>query len=132
MAKGKDGKQKLKVPKKIAGVKVPKEVRKAADPVLRALDNPLVADIAAAALVAAAGALTERRKPGRSKGAAADNPGAASSGSLNGAFSVLAAKMADKAMSALETLEQRVTDKGEPTESKPASPRGKRPSPPAP
>jgi hypothetical protein len=65
MAKGKS-----KVPKKIAGVKVPKKVRKVADSARTAIDNPLVADLIAAALVAAAAKLRDGPKV-RSRGVTA-------------------------------------------------------------
>lgn len=54
----KDGK--LKVPKRIAGVKVPKKVRKTARKALAAADHPVALELAVAALTAAAAALRER------------------------------------------------------------------------
>lgn len=54
----KDGK--LKVPKRIAGVKVPKKVRKTANKALKLADNPLAMDLAAAALAAAAASMKSR------------------------------------------------------------------------
>ncbi|QPQ54908.1 hypothetical protein IC614_11410 [Allosphingosinicella flava] len=109
MAKeGKKAKAKLKMPKKIAGVKVSKKVRKAADPILEVAKNPIVAEIAAAALVAAAGALTARRH----KTEIADKVGDMrerlnrAGGSLRDRFTLLADEMADKALSALDGLEQ--------------------------
>jgi len=44
---------KVKVPKKVAGVKIPKQARKAANKAIKAAENPVVREIAAAALGAA-------------------------------------------------------------------------------
>lgn len=62
-----------KLPKQIAGVKVPKDLRAPAGKLVEALKNPLVMDLAAAAMIAAATGLRE----GRSKGAGASGLGAA-------------------------------------------------------
>jgi hypothetical protein len=55
MAKAKNS----KIPKRIAGVKVPKELRNAADLALQLSRHPVVADIIAAGLLAAAAALKD-------------------------------------------------------------------------
>lgn len=56
--KGKGGRAKApKLPKQIAGVKVPKELREPGGKLLAAVRHPLVLDIAAAALIAAAAGL---------------------------------------------------------------------------
>ena len=55
-----------KLPKRIAGVKVPKKLREPGGKLLEAVRHPLVMDIAAAALMAAAAALRD----GKGKGAA--------------------------------------------------------------
>lgn len=52
---------KTKVPKAIAGVKVPKELRKAARALIELAQDPLAREIASAALVAAASVLATRR-----------------------------------------------------------------------
>ena len=52
--------QSTKPPKRIAGVKVPKELRKSGAKLVDTLSHPLIADVAAAALMAAAGALREK------------------------------------------------------------------------
>jgi hypothetical protein len=60
MAKKKNGKPEkrvgasAKLPKRIAGVKVPKELREPGGRLLAAMNNPIVIDAAAAALAAAA------------------------------------------------------------------------------
>lgn len=61
--KSKSGDKKLKVPKRIAGVKVPKQARKTANKALEMAENPLVRQVAAAALTAAAAALSEKKVP---------------------------------------------------------------------
>ena len=63
MAKDKGGK--LKVPKKVAGVKLPKKLRKAGKKALKVAEQPVVGEAVAAALLAAAAALREG-KGGRS------------------------------------------------------------------
>jgi peptidoglycan hydrolase CwlO-like protein len=61
---------KLRVPKKIAGVKVPKKVRKTANTALKFADHPVAMELAAAALTAAAASL--RAKNGKGAGKAAE------------------------------------------------------------
>lgn len=64
MAKKKNGKTKTsKLPKRIAGVKVPKELRAPGGRLLQAVNNPLLIDAAAAALMAAANRLAQSRLP---------------------------------------------------------------------
>ena len=48
-----------KLPKRIAGVKIPKKLRKSGAPLYALLQNPLVADLVAVGLVAAADALSK-------------------------------------------------------------------------
>lgn len=63
MAKKKNGKAKTpKLPKRIAGVKVPKELREPGGRLLEAMNNRLLVDAAAAALAAAANRLAEPRR----------------------------------------------------------------------
>jgi len=111
-AGGKKAKKTLKMPKTIAGIKVPKEVRKAAEPILAAARNPVVAEIAAAALVAAAGAIaTRRKKPELNHAIGAARAKVAATGdSLRSTFNTLASDMADRALSALEGLERNLAD----------------------
>lgn len=66
----KDGK--LKVPKRIAGMKVPKKVRKTANQALKVADHPLALELAAAALAAAAASLRKHGGP-RAVAAAAED-----------------------------------------------------------
>ena len=48
-----------KLPKRIAGVKIPKKLRKSGAPLYALLQNPLVADLVAVGLVAAADAVAK-------------------------------------------------------------------------
>jgi hypothetical protein len=50
-----------KVPKKVAGVKVPKDLRKSAKSALKLAQNPIAREVISAALVAGAAALAKRR-----------------------------------------------------------------------
>lgn len=72
MAKDKKAKS-LKVPKRIAGVKVPKEIRKPVNKALKLADDPQARRLAIAALTAAATALTA--KPGEGAAKRALKPG---------------------------------------------------------
>jgi hypothetical protein len=60
-----------KLPKRVAGIKVPKELREPGGKLLEAVRHPLVMDVAAAALIAAAAGL---RKGSPSPGGAAPKP----------------------------------------------------------
>ena len=72
--KAKKAENGAKLPKRIAGVKVPKELRAGGGKVAELLRNPVVMDVAAAALLAAAAGLREgRSKPG-TEGAGAKSP----------------------------------------------------------
>lgn len=57
--------RKIKVPKQIAGVKVPKKVRKAGNKALQLADHPAALELAAAALSAAAVALQSKGRKRR-------------------------------------------------------------------
>lgn len=77
MAKKKTGKAKApKLPKRIAGIKVPKELREPGGQLLQAMNNRLLVDAAAAALAAAAKRLAEPRRaaPEPSREAPRDQP----------------------------------------------------------
>jgi hypothetical protein len=60
MAKDRKNRKSLRVPKRIAGVKVPKEIRKPVNRALKMADDPKARDLAVAGLTAAAAALTAR------------------------------------------------------------------------
>lgn len=53
--------KKPKVPKKVGGVKLPKDLRKTAKSALKIAENPIAREVVAAALVAGVGALAKRR-----------------------------------------------------------------------
>ena len=88
MADKKKKKKAAKAPKEIAGIKLPKPLREPAAQLLKAVQSPVFADVAAAALLSAAAALQESKKgatpsddpaksrPGRSKAVAATTAGA--------------------------------------------------------
>lgn len=60
MTKDKSRDKTLKVPKRIAGVKVPKNIRKPVNKALAIAENPATRDLAIAALTAAAAALAKK------------------------------------------------------------------------
>jgi hypothetical protein len=67
-----------KLPKRIAGIKVPKELREPGGKLLEAVRHPLVMDVAAAALIAAAAGLRKADsgdRPGTGAGAPQPKPG---------------------------------------------------------
>lgn len=53
--------KKTKVPKKVAGVKVPRELRAKLQPVLKAAEHPVVADLIAAGIAAASAAIANSK-----------------------------------------------------------------------
>lgn len=59
---------KLKIPKRVGGVKIPKKLRRKAKKALRIVESPELRDAAAAALLAIAqGLTTPPREPGRNR-----------------------------------------------------------------
>jgi hypothetical protein len=60
----------IETPKIIAGVKVPKKLRKLGDQAVKAARNPVVSEVVAGALLAAAAALREGKDPKTRVGAA--------------------------------------------------------------
>jgi hypothetical protein len=69
MAKGEKKAKKAKLPKEVAGVKLPKGLRKAGKKALKLAEQPIVGETVAAALLAAAAAL--REAPGTKRAARA-------------------------------------------------------------
>lgn len=61
MAKKAKKKSTAKLPKQIAGVKVPKHLRETGGKLVEAMRHPLFADVVAAALIAAAAALRDNK-----------------------------------------------------------------------
>lgn len=96
--------KKTKVPKRIAGVKVPKDLRKKAKVALGLAENPIVRELAAAALTAAAGALAASGQGKRAGAKAADQAGEAANEAKR-AGSALKAAATDIALSMLDAFE---------------------------
>ncbi|HEV2747012.1 MAG TPA: hypothetical protein VGW34_06905 [Allosphingosinicella sp.] len=69
-----------KLPKEIAGVKVPKELRRAGAGAARIIDHPVVGDLVAAALLAAAAALRESKDVRAAARSIGDEAGEAAAG----------------------------------------------------
>ena len=110
MAKG-DGKKgkkdKIKIPKRIAGVKVSKAVRKAGKSALKLAETPAVSETVAAALLAAAAALRDPPAAKRGAKAAADSAGEAGQEAIRLGDSLrrLALDMARRTLDAWEAAE---------------------------
>ena len=110
MAKG-DGKKgkkdKVKIPKRIAGVKVAKAVRKAGNTALKLAEKPAVSETVAAALLAAAAALRDPPATKRAAASAADSAGEAGQEAIRLGDSLrrLALDMARRTLDAWEAAE---------------------------
>jgi hypothetical protein len=112
MAKGdgkKDKKDKLKIPKRIAGVKVSKAVRKAGKSALKLAETPAVSETVAAALLAAAAALRDPPATKRGARAAADSAGEAGQEAIRLGDSLrrLALDMARRTLDAWEATDSK-------------------------
>jgi len=112
MAKGdgkKDKKMKVKIPKRIAGVKVSKAVRKAGKRALKLAETPAVSETVAAALLAAAAALRDPPAARRGAQAAVDSAGEAGEQAirLGDALRRLALDMARRTLDAWEAADSR-------------------------
>ncbi len=118
MAKG-DGKKgkkdKVKIPKRIAGVKVSKVVRKAGKSALKLAETPAVSETVAAALLAAAAALRDPPATKRAAAAAADSAGEAGEEALRLGDSLrrLALDMARRTLDAWEAADSKPRGDGE-------------------
>jgi urease accessory protein UreF len=118
MAKG-DGKKgkkdKVKIPKRIAGVKVSKAVRQAGKTALRLAETPAVSETVAAALLAAAAALRDPPATKRAARAAADTAGEAGQDAirLGDSLRKMAIDMARRTLDAWEEAESRSRGEGE-------------------
>ena len=101
-------KKKLKVPKRIAGVKVPKEIRKPVNKALKLADDPQARGLAIAALTAAAGALTAKTDGDEARRAL--RPGEPGTGDRAGTLAdVVIAAALDGARRLLDGLEASAT-----------------------
>ena len=109
MAKGdkkaKKGKDKVKIPKRIAGVRVSKAVRQAGKTALKLAEQPAVSETVAAALLAAAAALRDPPATRRAAGVAAASAGEAAHGAigLGDSLRKMAIDMARRTLDAWES-----------------------------
>lgn len=104
MADKKKKKKAAKAPKEIAGIKLPKPLREPAAQLLKAVQSPVFADVAAAALLSAAAALEEGKKAQTASGDAAGprtGKGKAAAATTAGA---LGAMLATKAIEGVAKL----------------------------
>jgi hypothetical protein len=115
MAKGegkkKDKKDTIKIPKRIAGVKISKAVRKAGKSALKLTETPAVSETVAAALLAAAAAL--RDPPAARRGARASADAAREAIGLGDSLRRLALDMARRTLDAWEAAESKPRGKAE-------------------
>ena len=115
MAKGdktaKKAKDKIKIPKRIAGVKVSKAVRQAGKSALKFAEQPAVSETVAAALLTAAAALRDPPATKRAAGAAAGATGEAGQEAL---------KLGDSLRRMAIDMARRTLDAWEAADSKPA------------
>ncbi|HEX8447949.1 MAG TPA: hypothetical protein VF652_00035 [Allosphingosinicella sp.] len=109
----KDGDQ-IKIPKRIAGVKVSKAVRKAGKSALKLAEKPAVSETVAAALLAAAAALRAPPATRRAAGAAADAAGQAGKDAigLGDSLRAMAIDMARRTLDAWESADARPRGEG--------------------
>lgn len=103
----KDKTRKNKIPKKVAGVKVPKQLRKAGKQAMKVVKDPVLSEVVAAALLSAAAALKETKDPKvvpAAAGAASDAAEGAKkqAGKLSDALKVLAVDLARRAIDNVE------------------------------
>jgi hypothetical protein len=107
--KAKKGKDKVKIPKRIAGVKVSKAVRQAGKRALKLAEQPAVSETVAAALLAAAAALRDPPATKRAAAAAADSAGEAGQEAirLGDSLRKMAIDMARRTLDAWETSDSR-------------------------
>jgi urease accessory protein UreF len=118
MAKGdkkaKKGKDKVKIPKRIAGVKVSKAVRQAGKTALKLAEQPAVSETVAAALLAAAATLRDPPATKRAAGAAAGAAGEAGQEALKLGDSLrkMAIDMARRTLDAWEAGDARPRGNG--------------------
>ena len=101
-------KKKAKGPKSIAGVKVPRRMRRPLRQASDLLQHPMVADLAAAALISAAAAIRNNKKVRSAARTATDKAGDAAQGIGSGAASlatVIAARAKQGAQAVGEAYE---------------------------
>jgi urease accessory protein UreF len=108
-------KDKVRIPKRIAGVKVSKAVRQAGKTALKLAETPAVSETVAAALLAAAAALRDPPATKRAAGAAATKAGEAGQEAIRLGDSLrrMAIDMARRTIDAWEAAESKPRGKGE-------------------
>jgi len=98
--------QKTKIPRTVAGLKIPKELRKAGKVARDLSKKPLVADIAAAAMMAAAASLA-KSKAGRSAGRETAQVASDAAGDALAIGSAVKRALIDAARSLLDNYESK-------------------------
>jgi len=108
-----------KLPKKVGGVKVPKQLRKTAKSALEIAQNPIARELVSAAVVAGAAALAQR-KVGKVPGAATPEPPAQETdiGSLIAQSVAAFVSGFDKGA---EMMAENIAPRAKPSASKPAA-----------
>ena len=131
MAKDKSsggGAKKIKVPKEISGVKVPKKLRKLGNKAVKAAKNPVVSEVVAGAMLAAAAALREGKDPKaaasqvKRAGRAGADDVKKQAGRLSDSLRALAIDLARRTLDGLE--ERRAAPASEPSEGGGSVPEG--------
>jgi hypothetical protein len=95
----------LETPKTIAGVKVPKKLRKLGDQAVKAAKNPVVSEVVAGALLAAAAALRDGKDPKTRASAATGDAGNGvrkEAGRLSDSLKLMALDLARHTLDAIE------------------------------
>ena len=110
--KSKKGNDKVRAPKRIAGIRVPRAVRQAGKSALKLAEQPVVSEAVAAALLAAAAALRDPPAAKRAAGAAADAAGEAGQEAL---------KLGDSLRKMAIDVARRTLDAWDSADRKPAS-----------
>ena len=94
--------KKLKIPKKIAGVKVPKELRKAGKQLVKLAEEPRARDIALAALAAGLAARKDSRKAAKEAAVDAGDEVAKTAGWITAALAAAALEGSRRILEALD------------------------------
>jgi hypothetical protein len=110
------GSKKIKLPKEVGGVKVPKKLRKLGNKAVEAARNPVVSEVVAGAMLAAAAALREGKDP---KAAVKAGQGGADevrkqAGRLSDSLRAMAIDLARRTLDGLE--DRRGSQASEPSE----------------
>lgn len=117
---------KVKIPKRVAGVKVPGKVRKQAKKALKLTDSRAVRDLALAGLTLAAETMIERVRASGSTGGGASRPARASLAALD-LGEVVRAAVTEGARRFLEGFEEVAVAAAPPAKPAPAAPAAPKP-----